>query len=166
MGRYGLGRSDPLAQPSGNDRYLRSPDGWNGRISLKNRVLRRPRCVSAAAVSEAKLGLSRDQQSRIDCVNELRLAPRFEAARRRARLDGGDALHAVIGAENRWCTIRRQRCSRWSSHSPCHYKPRFQVVVRHDGSSDMSTALSALEGRVVRHPSEIFEFGHGTVHEG
>jgi hypothetical protein len=45
-----LARFDPFATPALNDRYLR--------ISLKNPLLRRPRCVSAAAVSEAKLALS------------------------------------------------------------------------------------------------------------
>jgi hypothetical protein len=33
-------------------------DGRSRRISLKNPLLRRPRCVSAAAVSEGKLSLS------------------------------------------------------------------------------------------------------------
>ena len=45
-------------------------------------------------VSEAKLGLSRDQQSRIDCVNELRLGK--DSKRRRGALGSMAAMPSML----------------------------------------------------------------------
>ena len=65
------------------------------------------RACNAATATSRPARSCRDQQARIDSVNELGAGPRGETRRRRAALDGDQAFHAVVGFRSRCPAVWR-----------------------------------------------------------